>query len=941
MNDQRDHPIILWISACALMMQSVLLSSEEHPHREIQYLSGKDNMHTVTWDFYCTGGRKSGFWTEIEVPSHWEQQGFGRYNYGRDYHTYGKKFKYSDEQGLYRYVFMVPESWKNRIVNIVFEGSMTDTEVRINGQLAGEIHQGAFYRFQYNISDLLRYGTKNRLQVTVSKVSANPSVNHAERRADYWIFGGIFRPVYLESFPCEHIERVAISAGADGFFSMDVLPKNLKGERTLYAQIIDVSGAVVADCQAHASPEDSLITLKTEVKNPLLWTPETPVLYHVHVFLKEKGQVQYHTIEKFGFRTIEIRKADGIYVNGIRVKMKGINRHVLWPETGRCISPEIDRTDVQLIKAMNMNAVRCSHYPPDKSFLDCCDSLGLFVVDELAGWHQAYDTSVGEKLVKEMVTRDVNHPSVIFWSNGNEGGTNKALDDDFYQYDPSKRPVIHCHHRRGKGYNGIDTNHYENYAGSKKLLKGPMIYMPTEFLHGQNDGGMGAALYDYWEMFWNSDLSGGGFLWAFVDEGIVRTDFSGVVDVNRVNAPDGVLGPHREKEGSFYAIQEIFSPVIVRFEPLSGDETVQLFLENRYHFTSLNQCTFQWQLINFRRPADCNAGYRIMNKGTASGPDVPPSATGKLVLDLPSDWKHYDALRVEVRDPFYHSVISQTLKIKNQRSMVNELVNIEKGEVEVTEEEGRISLKANGIRVTFNHKDGTLSNLRNDYSEPLSFSNGPVLVSGKADFVKMTVFRENDGVVVESRYQDDLKYARWKMYGSGWLRLEYEYQVEGEQPFLGISFDYPESNIIGVKWLGNGPYRVWKNRIHGGELTVHQSMYNDTQTGSSPWIYPEFKGYFSDIIWIEFNTVEGQFLVVANEKNLFVRLFEFYSLPGPVNHPVLPVGDISFLDGIPPTGTKMGYKIHPDASDLGPHSQMNCIEGPIRRTLWFYFGLPE
>ncbi len=111
--------------------------------------------------------------------------------------------------------------------------------------------------------------------------------------------------------------------------------------------------------------------------------------------------------------------------------MKGINRHVFWPETGRTVSPAIDLADVQLIKEMNMNAVRCSHYPPDKRFLELCDSLGLYVLDELAGWQKAYSTKAGAPLVKEMVTRDANHPSIIFWSNGNEGGHNKELDDDY------------------------------------------------------------------------------------------------------------------------------------------------------------------------------------------------------------------------------------------------------------------------------------------------------------------------------------------------------------------------------------------------------------------------------------------------------------------------------------------------------------------------------
>ena len=122
---------------------------------------------------------------------------------------------------------------------IVFEGSMTDTELKINGKSAGPIHQGAFYRFKYNISDKLKYGKANQLDATVSKMSSDKSVNNAERLADYWILGGIFRPVYLEAFPKEHIDWTAIDARADGTFNMNVHLKNVKPGRTILAEIID------------------------------------------------------------------------------------------------------------------------------------------------------------------------------------------------------------------------------------------------------------------------------------------------------------------------------------------------------------------------------------------------------------------------------------------------------------------------------------------------------------------------------------------------------------------------------------------------------------------------------------------------------------------------------------------------------------------------------
>src|ERR1700753_508598 len=122
------------------------------------YLSGTGSDHTVNWQFYCTEGRNSGKWTNTPVPSNWEFQGFGKFNYGLD-----KDSLRGHEKGLYKYDFNVPEAWKGRVVDIVFDGSMTDTEVKINGKSTGAVHQGSFYRFRYNISALLRYGRSNTL----------------------------------------------------------------------------------------------------------------------------------------------------------------------------------------------------------------------------------------------------------------------------------------------------------------------------------------------------------------------------------------------------------------------------------------------------------------------------------------------------------------------------------------------------------------------------------------------------------------------------------------------------------------------------------------------------------------------------------------------------------------------------------------------------------
>jgi len=909
--------------------------------KQIQYLSGTGSDHTVAWDFFCTGGRQSGFWTKIQVPSCWEQQGFGNYNYGRDYKTNGKNFRFFDEKGMYKYNFTVPASWKDKEVFIVFEGSMTDTEVKINGKAAGEVHQGAFYQFKYNITDKILAGKQNVLEATVSKMSSDASVNNAERLADYWVFGGIFRPVYLEAVPKEHIDYTAIDAKADGSFSMKVFLKNIRQQRTVGADIIDANGKVLVSILQSGQQLDSIVILKAKLKGVLPWTSETPSLYKVRVSITDHAKTIYQITEKFGFRTIEVRRGDGIYLNGVQIKMKGANRHCFWPETGRTLNDVIQLQDVQLLKEMNMNAVRCSHYPPDKKFLELCDSLGLYVLDELAGWQKFYNTKVGEKLIKEMVTRDLNHPSIIFWDNGNEGGTNKELDKEFVRWDFSQRPVIHPHHRPGNEYNGIDCNHYEDFYSTQKILNDSLIYMPTEFQHSQDDGGAASGMSDMWELHWKGKRSGGGFIWAMLDESVVRTDFNNVLDANGLNANDGILGPHREKEGSFFALKEIFSPVKITMKKLPVNFDGKIKVENRYHFTNINQCSFQWALVNYYQPKDKLAGYTVEQRGKAISSSILPSDSGTIQLAIPADYTKYDALVLVASDPFQKEIYKWIWKIKSNEELLKNIVVMNDSATLITETDTSYILKGGEVSVTLNKRNGILTGTKNIASDNLSFNRGPVMVQGNATLLSSKQYKEGKNSVVEFTYDGNLKYTRWTIYGSGWVSLDYEFVLNGSYPFAGISFQYPENYILGAKWLGKGPYRQWKNRLQGTEVNVWQNLYNNTQTSYAPIIYPEFKGYYGEISWMEFNTVEGKFYVATKDTGLYVRLFDFYGLTGVKPQPELPIGNISFLDCIPPIGSKLALNVNTNTSSLGPQSESTKINGPVKRTLYFYFGSPK
>jgi hypothetical protein len=911
--------------------------------KEIQFLSGKGSEHTKEWSFWVSEGRKSGSWSKIQVPSHWEQQGFGSYNYGRDYVTYGRNFTFHDETGFYKHQFTVPNSWKGKTINIVFEGSMTDTEVKINGELAGKIHQGAFYEFKYEISDKIKFGKENILEVKVSKMSADKSVNNAERLADYWILGGIFRPVYLEASPKEHISWTAIDAKADGTFRSNMYLNGINSANNVKVELFDAQNNWVGESQVQIQKGDTLKQIQFSLKNPKLWTAETPNLYKAKFTLNKNRKVINQTEEKFGFRTIEIRKGDGIFINGTKVKMKGINHHVWWPETGRAVTENIDVMDVQLIKEMNMNAVRCSHYPPNKSFLKICDSLGLYVLDELAGWQKKYSAEAGKKLVREMVTRDANHPSIIFWSNGNEGGHNFDLDAEFAKYDLSNRPVIHAHHKPGNAFNGIDCNHYEDYYSTKKILEGENIYMPTEFLHAQDDGGGGTSLADYWDLHWNSKKGAGGFLWAFVDEGLVRTDFNNQIDVNAINAPDGILGPHREKEGSFYAIREIYSPVKIDLKTLPKDFKGIIPVENRYHFTNLNQCQFEWKLVNFKTPFSSESGFDIIKTGKVEAPNIPPTEKGMINLNLPAGWKESEGLLLAATDAFGKEIYTWTWKLKSNDEISKQLSKslIKEFSVSIVENDSLFILKSDEKEFAIGKKDGLLKSVVVDKKgKKMSFRNGPVFVNGTMELSSIKSFTEGQNQGIEANYKNGNKII-WKLNSKGMLELNYEYSLSGDYQFAGVSFDEPENYVISAKWLGKGPYHVWKNRLQGQTYNVWQNLKNSTRTGQSPWIYPEFKGYFDDVSWLQLDTAEGKITVGTKEEKMFVRLFDFYGIYGAKGYPELPSGNISFLDAIPPLGTVLAFNINNKTENLGPESEPNHLNGTFKRTLYFYFGLPD
>jgi Glycosyl hydrolases family 2, TIM barrel domain/Glycosyl hydrolases family 2, sugar binding domain/Glycosyl hydrolases family 2/Beta galactosidase small chain len=897
----------------------------------IKYLSGQDKDHPVKWDFFCTGGRNSGKWTKIAVPSNWELQGFGEYNYGHD------KVK-SNEQGLYKYTFR-SDRWNGKRIFLVFEGVMTDTKVTVNGKAAGPVHQGGFYRFKYDITDLLLpHDGRNLLEVTVSKTSANASVNDAERRnSDFWIFGGIFRPVYLEIVPETFIDRLAVDAKADGSLRLDVFTQQLKGDERIEAQVQTLTGEPVGKpFSVKAGTNSEKVRLQADFPHPLLWSAEFPHLYQVVVMLSSGRKTIHQVRQKFGFRTVQLRAGDGIYVNGVRVRLKGVCRHSFWPESGRTLSYAIQLQDVRLMKEMNMNAVRMSHYPPDREFLDVCDSLGLYVLDELTGWQAKYDTAAGRKLVREMVIRDVNHPSILFWDNGNEGGWNRALDGDYALYDPQDRTVLHPWEK----FNGADTKHYPDYNYiSKSAAAADYVLMPTEFMHGLYDGGSGAGLDDCWNAILKHPHGAGGFIWAFLDEAVLRTDKNGILDGDGNHAPDGIVGPHREKEASFYTIKEIWSPVYIESHTVSKEWDGKVPIENRYAFTQLKQCTFQWRLARLPSPTDKSVAAVTGIKGQPLVPDLGPGDSGMLSLHLPASWFTYDVVYLTAYGPDKRELFTWSWPIDKPRIIPHSSAfpRAPAHWTQAKEMDSTLRITCDGINYYFDRSTGYLNKVVNQ-TATISLSDGPALASKQTPLRQLTHHTADGQYIVETAYggKDSLQ-IKWTFAPGSPVKLDYRYSQEDSCDFMGITFNYPEEKITGMKWLGRGPYRVWKNRLKGQRYGVWHKAYNNSITGET-WGYPEFKGYHAAVGWVVIENKESPFTVYTGEKNVYFQMLrparEKDALTNNNVEPPFPAGSIGFLQAIPAIGTKFQA-----AKLMGPQSQQNRTDGqPVSGTLWFDFS---
>jgi hypothetical protein len=316
------------------------------------------------------------------------------------------------------------------------------------------------------------------------------------------------------------------------------------------------------------------------------------------------------------------------------------------------------------------------------------------------------------------------------------------------------------------------------------------------------------------------------------------------------------------------------------------------------------------------------------------GPDLDPGCSGFVQINREEIGKT-DMVRVTVNDKSGNAIHSRTFPVKQASIYAQKLVQPSTNElVEAVETEQAYILKSSGVEVRFSKIEGTILSVKRD-GRNLSFINGPV-ATVETDLKEIVFNKEKH--TVSMTFSKGLKNLVWEMIPGGLLNLEYNFNVNGEFPFIGMNWDYPEEKVKSVRWMGNGPYRVWKNRMRGAKMGVWEKEYNSNIPGET-WIYPEFKGYHSNLYWAEIQTTEGSFKIISETDGVFLRLFtpnlSDYAI---LKNTAFPAGDISLMHAISPIGTKFTTP-----ENTGPQGQLNVLDSwwPYQKRLtgkfWFDF----
>ena len=604
-------------------------------------------------DFAATAFNDSA-WGEIKVPSNWEVLGYSRPTY----------YDADSTVGLYRRTVEIPASFSGKKVLWHFDGVTDSAEVWVNGKRVG-YHEGGFTAFDMDLTAAILPGRANLLAVRVCKRTPTVDLD----TGDYWLLGGIHRDSYLVALPATHVEDLTLVTKLDDKFKDATLETDLKiaGKS---GQTVSVVGRIftgegkptefptlAASGQVNENGS-AMLHLQGAIPAPKLWSAEKPNLYYLVLDLKEGGSVSEIVQQRFGFRQIDIK--DGVLLwNGVAIKCTGTCRHEEWASVGHALSEHEWQTDVAMMKAANINAVRTSHYNHAERFLELCDEKGLYILDEVpACFTKPKDLKLMDGFVRnavETLNRDKNKPCVLAWSCGNESGWGpdfKAMAEYLAANDPTRPRFVSEMSQSTDPVLTIGDHHYPDdndlrkitttVRGPSLITEGPHLFYVKPGLvydYGVNDL-WGMALANHWTRVWPSKRVIGAFIWEWQDQGLadkfpdkIGVDENGLRSENHKGLVTGMRVPKPE----LYHVKMVYSPVTTddRQVQASGGKWSVNFT-NRYAFTDLSELTCKWQAMT---TAD---GDHDLATGTSQASCAPGRTA---VLEFPVT-PEADALRV-------------------------------------------------------------------------------------------------------------------------------------------------------------------------------------------------------------------------------------------------------------------------------------------------------
>ena len=578
-------------------------------------------------------------WDTITVPSNWEIQGFGEPIIRNIQYVFSPNPPYIDVDnpvGTYRRTFTVPRNWQEREVLLHFGSISGYARIYLNGQQVG-MTKASKTPAEFNVTNYLKEG-ENLLAVQIYRWHDGSYMEDQ----DFWRLTGIERDVFLQAYPKLTIWDFFLKSSLDstyknGIFNATVDLREFTGNNvkkgTLKLELLDKTGKIVLSQQKKFDIEDEFTQLAFSgvIKNVSKWNAEKPSLYDCVITLwDDKNKQLAVTACKTGFRKIEIKNAR-LLVNGVPTYIKGVNRHEHNDSLGHVQTREIMMNDLKLIKQLNMNAVRTSHYPNHPLFYKLCDQYGIYIIDEANiethGMgsvpyfkdtipHPAYRSewyAAHVDRITRMVERDKNHPCVIGWSLGNECGNGIVFHDEYKrlkEYDPSR--FVQFEQAWEDWNTDIVCPMYPNmwkiteYAKSGKQRP----FIMCEYAHAQ--GNSNGNFKDLWDVIYDSPNLQGGFIWDFMDQGFkMKTEpgdgriywtYNGKMgsykwledrkgELN--TGTDGLISANGIPKPQAYEVKKVYQYIQFNAKDLSKGI---VSIRNRYDFTNLNEYAFTWEV---------------------------------------------------------------------------------------------------------------------------------------------------------------------------------------------------------------------------------------------------------------------------------------------------------------------------------------------------------